>query len=236
MFDKTDTAVLFVHGILGTPEHFRCFMPVIPQGWTVQNITLQGHCGTAKDFSKASMTQWKQQVHAALEELRATHERIFIVAHSMGTLFALQEAVPIPVDALFLLNVPLKIRVTPQLIKMCWKVFWGKIGGDDPRALAARDAYSIAPDKNVFHYVGWIPRYLELFSEIRKTAKQIGNIQVPCYVYLSADDEMVSPKTRNLLQDHTKVVVKMLKESGHFYYAPKDKALLLRDFREIIGK
>lgn len=50
------------------------------------------------------MTEWKQQVKNALEELSETNNKIIIAAHSMGTLFAIQEAIEKPVDELFLLN------------------------------------------------------------------------------------------------------------------------------------
>ena len=227
-----DTAILFVHGLLGSPEHFRDFP--VPENWTARYITLEGHCGSAKDFSRASMTRWKQQVHEAIVQLRKDHTRIFIVAHSMGTLFALQEAARGKVDGLFLLNAPLKIRVTSGLFKMCWNVYRGT--GDDPRTLAAKEAYSIAPDKNLLHYIGWIPRYLELFSQIRETGKQLSSVKAPCYVYLSAGDEMVSPKTRELLQGRKNMTVTILEHSGHFYYAPEDKDLFLGDYQKYILK
>ena len=49
------------------------------------------------------MIEWKQQVKNALEELSETNNKIIIVAHSMGTLFAIQEAIEKPVEELFLL-------------------------------------------------------------------------------------------------------------------------------------
>ena len=68
------------------------------------------------------MIEWKQQVKNALEELSETNNKIIIVAHSMGTLFAIQEAIEKPVDELFLLNVPLKVRVTLRLFIAILKI------------------------------------------------------------------------------------------------------------------
>jgi len=68
------------------------------------------------------MIEWKQQVKNALEELSETNNKIIIVAHSMGTLFAIQEAIEKPVEELFLLNVPLKVRVTLRLFRTSWRV------------------------------------------------------------------------------------------------------------------
>ncbi len=166
---NADTAALFIHGILGTPNHFRSLIPFVPSNWSIHNILLKGHGGSVKDFSDASMSKWKQQVHEALKFLMESHNKVIIVAHSMGTLFAIQEAVETQIAALFLLNTPLKIRITPRLFKTAWKVFSGNIKPDDEWMLAAQSVYGIGRDMNILHYFGWIPRYLELFSEIRKT-------------------------------------------------------------------
>ena len=103
--DQERIAILFIHGILGTTSHFEPFLSLVPPNWSICNLSLKGHGGSVKDFSQASMTEWKQQVKNALEELSETNNKIIIVAHSMGTLFAIQEAIEKPVDELFLLNV-----------------------------------------------------------------------------------------------------------------------------------
>ena len=68
----------------------------------------------------------------------------------------------------------------------------------DKWSLAAQNAYSIERDYHILRYFGWIPRYLELFSEIRKTRKIIGKLSTPAHIYLSSLDEMVSPKCSNI--------------------------------------
>ena len=84
-------AVLFVHGILGSPAQFAPFLPLVPQDWSSCNLLLQGHGGGARDFSAASMAVWREQTRQAFAELRARHETVVIAAHSMGTLFAVQD-------------------------------------------------------------------------------------------------------------------------------------------------
>ena len=178
--------------------------------------------------------EWKQQVKNALEELSETNNKIIIVAHSMGTMFAIQEAIERPVDELFLLNVPLKVRVTFRLFRTAWRVFTGNIKPDDKWSLAAQNAYSIERDSHILRYLGWIPRYLELFFEIRKTRKIIGKLRTPSHVYLSMLDEMISPKCSEIFKDNTYICVKSLQTSGHFYYSPEDQCLLKEDFNEMI--
>ena len=67
-------AVLFVHGILGSPAQFAPFLLLVPQDWSFCNLLLQGHGGGARDFAAASMAVWREQTRQAFAELRAQHE------------------------------------------------------------------------------------------------------------------------------------------------------------------
>ena len=233
---NADTAILFIHGILERPEHFEPFIPLVPPDWTIFNILLKGHGGTVKDFSAASMAEWEKQVHRTLQELLASHGRVVICAHSMGTLFALQEALKYPIAEMFLLNVPLKLRIKPSLLKTLARVFFGNVKPDDKWSTAAQKAYGVERDLHILRYIGWIPRYLELFSEIGKTRKLTDRLSVPCRVYLSRKDEMVSLESANWFRDNPAVTVKRLDQSGHFYYSPMDLKRLRHDFREMIRR
>lgn len=101
-------AVLMIHGICGTPRHFDGLIPVIPEGISVYNILLPGHGQDVQAFSDSSMEKWRGYAEKKLELLLQRHQRIFIAAHSMGTLFAIRAAVfhPDRIPGLFLLAVP----------------------------------------------------------------------------------------------------------------------------------
>ena len=228
---EADTAILLIHGILGTPAHFAPLLPLIPENWSVCNLLLEGHGGSVRDFAAASMAVWKRQVHDAYVMLLSKHRKVVIAAHSMGTLFAIQEAVEIPAAALFLLNVPLCIRPSIRLLRTTWHIYSGRIPPDDVWSLAAQNAYGIERDRNLLHYLGWLPQYLDLFKEIRKTRSLIAHLAVPCCAFLSRGDEMVSVKSAKFLAGNPQITLKILENSGHFYYAaPEDVGLLCRDF------
>ena len=231
-----DTAILFIHGILGTPDQFKPFLQLVPSNWSSCNMLLKGHCGSVREFSAASMAEWRQQVHETLRELHMSHDRIIITAHSMGTLFAIQEAIEMPVDALFLLNAPLRIHITIRMLKIIWGVFRGNIRPGDDWMLAAQNAYGIERDTHLLRYLSWIPRYIELFSEIRKTRKIAPELTVKCQVYLSTKDEMVSMKTGRIFENHACATVKALDSSGHVYYSPEDLQLLQHEFFDMIQR
>lgn len=228
-------AILFIHGIVGTPNHFTDFVSLVPSDVSVCNILLDGHGGSVRDFSRTSMQKWERQVRDAVNELTLSHTEIYIVAHSMGTLFAIDRAIENEaVKGLFLLAVPLKIAPKVRMISNLCKVYFDKIKPDDVVALAAKRCYGIAQDKNPFHYVGWLPRYLELFAKAKETRRKMQLLQTPCVAYQSAKDELVSTASEKLLRQNEAISVVELKNSGHYYYAPDDLSFLLNEFENFI--
>ena len=234
---EAQAAVLFVHGIVGTPNHFAELVSRVPEGISGYNLLLDGHGGSVRDFSHTSMQKWEEQVKNAVDELCLTHSKIYIVAHSMGTLFAIDRAIENEaMNGLFLLAVPLKIAPKPRMVSNLCKVYFDKIRPEDEVAQAAKRCYGIAQDQNPFHYLGWLPRYLELFAKARKTRKRIQELKTPCRVYQSARDELVSISSVKELQKNKAISIIELKNSGHYYYEQNDFEFLLNEFEKFIGQ
>ncbi|MBR2327579.1 MAG: alpha/beta hydrolase [Clostridia bacterium] len=230
--DNSNIAILFIHGIIGTPNHFNEFISLIPKSVSVYNLLLDGHGKGVKDFSKTSMRKWEAQVDCVVEELSSTHEKIYVVAHSLGTLLAIDQAIKNKkICKLFLLAVPLRLSLKPKMVINSLKVYFDKIRSDDCEALAAKECYGIEKDKNPFHYIGWIPRFLELFAKIRKTRKIVNLLDTACLVFLSAKDEMVSIRSTKFLKNDPHISVKKLNNSGHYYYDKEDLDFLITEFK-----
>ena len=231
-------AVLMLHGILGTPDHFRELLPLVPETWSVHALLLDGHGGAVEDFSHTSMKKWKSQVFSRLEELLQAHEQVFIAAHSMGTLFAIQASLRYPgrIPALFLLGSPLRVFVQPKsaLDSVKMSVF-GHVDPRDQSAVDMRLGCSVAADWRGWKYPFWIPRFLELFQEIWHTRKLRRQICVPTQVFQSKKDELVHPSSYDDFVGYPTITVTMLPDSGHFGYGPRDMALLQEKFREMLA-
>ena len=216
-----DTAVLFLHGISGTARHFDCLLPLtdrVPSDWSYLNIQLPGHGGTVKDFSHSSMKQWKEAAGKAFRELCKTHERVIIVGHSMGSLFAAELAAEntAKVAGLFLLA-------------------FGCLRRDNEWETALQKACGVEPTWKLWQYLGWIPRFLELFGEIHTAEKVYRNIPLPGVVFQSGRDELVSRRSERILNLNPQLQISILPESGHFYYAPADKSVLLTAFESFVN-
>lgn len=231
-------AILMIHGIAGTPAHFRHLIPVIPEDWSVYNILLDGHGKTVRDFGNTSMKKWKSQVALRLDELFAKYDHIVLVGHSMGTLFSIQAAIDHPekIDALFLLAVPTRPWVRMSTVFTSLRISRGKVRPDDTAALAMMGATSIHLEKNIFKYISWIPRLLELLAECSRTRRLIPQLTVPCQSFQSHIDELVSFRSCKDLENHPCIQNTVLYGSGHFAYSEEDAALLRECFRKVLEK
>lgn len=231
---NAESAVLFIHGILGTPEHFSAFLPLIPAEMSVMNLLLDGHGKGVREFSRTSMKRWEAQVEAAVDSLLATHKKLYIAAHSLGTLLAVEQAVKKPVTGLFLLAVPIRLRIKPRVFATCWKVWRGKVRDTDIYTAAARNCCGIEQHKNLLLYLGWIPRFWELLVKIHKTQKLLPSLTAPGMAYQSAKDELVSTASIPYLGANNALQVTCLEHSTHYYYDPKDLTFLQKVFLAFI--
>lgn len=234
---NASTAVLLIHGIVGTPNHFRKLIPLeesVPENWSFWNLCLPGHGSTVEAFSHSSMKQWKAYVWGAFRELAAEHEKVILVGHSMGTLFALQLASQYPdqVRDLFLLAVPMRPHIGFVIVNSSLRLVFGKIREDHPMETAIVSACGSQPTKKLWRYIPWLPRFAELLAEIYKTEKILSDIQIPYRIFQSRKDELVSNRSEKILIKHG-LGFAALPDSGHFYYAPEDKRRILESFTDM---
>lgn len=227
-----ECAVLFIHGIVSTPRFFDDFVAVVPPDWSVHSLLLPGHGGTVRDFGRSSAKVWAAHVRTSLDELCAGHQRVYIVAHSLGTLLGIREAVRNDgrIAGMLLLCVPLRIFPKPSaLIHNTLKGI-----GLAENTAALHTYYGTEQDWRVWRYVGWIPRYLELFQESAAARRELPRLKVPCRVYMAAQDELVSLRGEKDMQSNPAITLARLPDSHHHEFAPADKAQLLEALQKML--
>jgi len=236
--EGSPVAVLMVHGIVGSPCHFDDLVPLVPENWTLCNIVLDGHGGSARDFGNTSMEKWKRQVSSWVDRLLACHEKLLIVAHSMGTLLAIREAVRNPerIAGLFLLAVPLRPWVTLRAWAASIKLGLGLDYSRDATAMAMRADSSVALQPGLLRYLCWVPRFVELLREIRLTRKLLPQLTVPTLALQSERDELVSRQACRDLAANDCITVIPMPNSGHFGYEGEDRERILAKFWDAIEK
>ena len=234
----SDTAVLMLHGIMGTPRHFDMLLPLIPESWSVYNVLLPGHGGTTLDFGRSSMEEWRGYSMERFRALCDRYRRVVLVGHSMGTLFAVRMALERPekVPFLFFLASPMAVWMKPVMVENALRVAFRRVREEDPRQTASRDACSVETTLRLWEYLSWVPRYLELFREIRTVRAMLPELNIPCHALQSGKDELVSRRAVQILIESGKVDVTVLPGSGHYYYSEADRAVILETFRELCGR
>ena len=228
-------ALLMVHGIVGTPRHFDFLLPAVGEQWSVYNIRLEGHGAGVRDFSRSSMAAWKRQVKERLIELSQQHEVIVVCGHSLGTLLLLEALPQFPkIRGILLLNPPLHVHFWPKTWLQMLRQAFNLIDENDPLQRATRDAAGVESDWRLWRYIGWLPRYLELLKLCRESRDRLGRIQVPCRVFHSRHDELVSPRTRAHFEDTHCIKNTLLEDSWHFYYPEADAQRIRRAAAELL--
>lgn len=230
--EGTETVVLCIHGILGSPDHFREFIPVIPEYWGVVCLLLEGHGKKVEDFSQATMSQWKTQVEKEVACLSEKYEHILILAHSMGCLFALRQSmVEKKIEGLFLLAPPFRPTLRFSIVKTAVKLLCGIEREDDILTIATKQAYSIGISRKLWLYFSWIPNYISLFREISLVRGEIEEVKQPIWVYFSKKDELVKRSSSKYFEKSVKQEIHVLPQSSHFYYEKGEFSFLLEEFR-----
>ncbi|MBO5318059.1 MAG: alpha/beta hydrolase [Oscillospiraceae bacterium] len=227
-------AVLLIHGIAGSPGHFRELIPAIPETYSIYNILLDGHSGKAENLGRSSMKKWKAQVQATLAEAFNSHEKVVIVAHSMGTLFAIQAAIDHPdnIPCLFLLAVPTRPWVRFSTLITAVQIAFGKLDTPATQAMRGETALELTP--KLWKYIGWAPRMIELLTQCRRTRKILPLLQVPTQTFQSQEDELVSARSCGDLEHHPIIRNTVLTGSGHFVYGAEDAEFLRAQLRKTL--
>ncbi len=233
--EGSEKALFFVHGFLSSTEHFDRFIEVLPENVSIFNILLPGHGGKVRDFAKTSMTEWKSAVREMAEHICKQYKDVYIIAHSMGSFFAMEAAIKHcdRVRGILLLQPALKIWVKPEATLNTVKAFFNFFGNEEV-SKAYRASHSISLSLRFWEYIGWLPRYFELLKESHIARESIKQVSVPCTVCQSKKDELVSIKTLKYIPHKENMTVHILEKSAHFFYNKQDEKFMKDILLEMI--
>lgn len=232
---NANTGILLIHGILSTPRHFDFLIRHIPNEYAVSNILLAGHGGSVKDFSKASMAQWQQQVEQQILKMSQTCGNIILIGHSLGSLLALQAACKFDcIRGLFLLNPPLLPRVQASMMGRSIRFAFGKLRPDDIGDVLCHKDLSIQLEPYLWKYLGWIPNFISLLQLSAKCRKIPAALDIPCYAFIGMQDELVNPKTAKYFPENPNISLEILENGVHFGYFPEEQSRIIAGFLQFL--
>jgi carboxylesterase len=89
--ESGQSAVLVLHGLVGTPAEMRPMAEQLHRmGWTVDVPLLPGHGADIDQLFETDADAWVAKGRECLNRLRATHDQVLVVGHSMGGAVALR--------------------------------------------------------------------------------------------------------------------------------------------------
>jgi len=131
-----------------------------------------------------------------------------------------------------------KVEIAPPgFINITLKdeAIFGFISEKDAVGKAYSKAHSVKLNLKLWEYIGWIPRYIELFSEAKAGIKNIQDVCVRCFIFQSAHDELVSRKSERYIPKKENIKLKTLENSAHFIYDSEDEKLFLDLFTKLLS-
>ena len=109
-------------------------------------------------------------------------------------------------------------------IKQCSKCAFGNPEKYDEMTMCFKDNCCIEISHNPFSYIGWPPRFFDLFRLMKETRKVIEKIKVPCICFHSGKDELVQQRTLKYLKKNASFEIHIQETAGHYYLNKNDTA------------
>ncbi|MFN8170251.1 MAG: alpha/beta fold hydrolase [Candidatus Nanopelagicales bacterium] len=236
--DGDGTGVLVIHGFTGSPASVRPWAAELAaQGWTVRVPRLPGHGTRWQDMNLTTWQDWYAEVDAALADLRARCDHVFVMGLSMGGTLTLRlaEQHGAEIAGIVLVNPSIHTeridRFALPLVQRFVASFPG-ISNDIAKPGQDEVAYDRLPLKAAYS-----------LSQLWSVTKAgIASITQPVLLFRSLNDHVVEPSNAAYIlanvssADVTEVV---LPDSYHVATLDHDAPLIVRDsiafVRRLVG-
>ncbi|MGI5878729.1 MAG: alpha/beta hydrolase [Christensenellales bacterium] len=220
MMQGDRTMIVFIHGMMGTPEPFRPMLSAAAgRGFSVSALLLPGHGGTGRDFARSDRSQWESAVLEHIGHLRTRYSNIILAGHSMGSLLALlaYRFYPDVIRGIIAIATPLCLRIGRQALHRGLRL-----------APDAADAASGGRRLSLWFSLRCIPRFLDLLGLMRSAESALERVESPVLIIHSARDEVVDMRSAVLLENRLKRrKTLILPQSGHNLYTRDDWDLMV---------
>ena len=226
--------LIFIHGFLGGPDQFTDLLDLTSEkGFAAASLLLPGHGSSGRDFFKATLSDWQQQLQTELKKYHY-YERIFLVGHSIGGLLALVAAAKqsSPVSGVVLLAAPLKVYLFNPLA--LFRKLYIVLHPDLRRAYQkANSAQGLFP---------WLFLSIRAFWQPHKLMRQargiLGNVKVPLLLIYSKKDETthfqsVRMLAKGLINSQQDIII--LSDSRHAFFTLKERQLIGKKIIDFIN-
>ncbi len=193
------TALLFVHGFNDSPMMFRKMANALAgEGFTCRAMRLPGFAEPSEQYALSTRADWLAAVREEVQALRKTHDRVYIIGHSLGGAISIAFVCETPdaVDGAVLIApaVDVSNARSPLLPVRFWHAILSRLL-IFTRVVQSRQPVD-AHDPAALDYQGrdpFIPRTVlgELFRLLDENRDRAGELRVPLMMALTKEDQVV---------------------------------------------
>ncbi len=228
-------ALLLVHGFGDGPHVWQELAPLLAaQGYTVRAMRLPGWCEPMDAKLTVTCDQWRAAIVSELERLRQTHDRVAVLAHSMGgclvTVLAQQQLLPADALVLYAPMFEVSSARSPLLKTATWfkladaflpdsmiieNTFDEHVRRSAPRPATERDPFC---PKHIFSL---------LYAEMEQFESQQPVLDIPLRLVVPGEDRVVETRRSLRWFEQLKAPDKTLhisKPAGHVLPLDMNKA------------
>jgi esterase/lipase len=219
-------AVLLVHGFNNAPRLYDKMAPLLAElGFTVRVMRLPGAAEPMANVKRTTHEQWIAATQDELKQLRARHQKVHVVAHSLGGAITIHCLVndSSAADRAVLLAPVLGVssRRSPLLPTRAWHTIGNRLllfttVTEAPFSLDVHD-----PDVRDYP---WQNRFVarksidELFAMLDKNRGKAASFRTPLMMVLSRDDQVIDWRAAQQFYDNAQSSEKRLRfmaDTGH---------------------
>jgi len=226
--EDAPNAVLFVHGFVGAGNNFADLPDLLAaKGWRVRVMRLPGHGTSPRDLAGVTTDDLLKAVHNELEALRAKHQRVILIGHSMGGALSTITAARDQVDAL-VLGAPY-FGVTYHWFYILRPETWSRLNAHVLRWVYKGKLFLQVNDKSAKDHIvsyKWIPsHFLLTLTDVGKRARQpevLQNVKCPVLFIHADGDTAASPKAAwkafDAMASANKQAVRLTRSDHHIFW------------------
>ncbi len=191
--------VLLIHGFTGLPAELRLMGAYLNAlGFTVLAIRLAGHGTTVEDLSRMEHEDWMDSVRDGYAILSGACERISVVGHSMGAVFALLLSVEAEVAHVVSLGAPIMIAPEQGLEHLPTR----EACVDRYVPKARRKLRDVPQGANNTYRRMPLVSIHELLDVVAILCAQIGRVTAPLLIVHGERDHTADPKSADYLYEN----------------------------------
>lgn len=230
----SDTLVLFLHGIQGSPCQFQYLTAGLPEDVDYMCALLPGHGGSVQTFRRSGSREWLAHFRAICRSICPKYKDVYFVGHSLGCLIGMEAAASgdAHFKAMLLIACPLKIRPTPRYLAVGWQAMRKKFPSSDTAA-AAKRANSIAV-RHPLELLTCAKPYASLLRMISRAGKTLPAVRASIVMIQSDRDEIVSMRSLKICKRARESRAIIVPDSGHFYYSPAAQMQIRQELAELL--